>query len=491
MYRLPTNPVAAETDTAMQNHETKESAPGSTAAGTASPRSAMMIVFLVVVIDLLGFGIVIPLLPRIAKSYVTTVFGETAPGAPEATALPEHTQLIGYSASALSLIALVLGVWLLRETRRFGERPPTTRKWFDLSGWKFALGTAAIAPVVLTFFLATVGFGGFESTLSLFLQDAYVLEARQSFLIFAYIGIVLLLTQGFLYRRLAQRLSEVAFMALGMLFMGLGIAILGWVSYQLSASRHEERLSGASGLILGAVMALFSLMQFIFAPIWGRVSDRIGRRPILLLGLAGSVVFYAVFGYACSLPVASAALALTLIFISRVGAGIAGATIATAQAVVADCTPPERRKHGMALIGAAFGIGFTLGPLIGSASLFFSAQSAREFFSLAPSIPGAEQGSLPLLFAGVTVAVIGFAFLTPSAQALISRRTPADRQGEILGVNQSAAAMARILGPAVGIPLYELTASHLLPYAFGAILLFAMLPALILVQRGGGVPPDR
>jgi MFS family permease len=116
-------------------------------------------------------------------------------------------------------------------------------------------------------------------------------------------------------------------------------------------------------------MASFSAMQFIFAPLWGRVSDRIGRRPVLLLGLAGSVFCYALFGYASDLPGAQAALALTLLFAARIGQGVAGATIATAQAVVADCTAPERRKIGMAMIGAAFGIGFTFGPLIGAAAL--------------------------------------------------------------------------------------------------------------------------
>ena len=118
-------------------------------------------------------------------------------------------------------------------------------------------------------------------------------------------------------------------------------------------------------------MAVFSLMQFLFAPLWGRISDRVGRRPILLLGLVGSVVFYALFGYASDLPSRPrwAGLALVLLFVSRVGAGIAGATIATAQAVIADCTPPEKRKHGMALIGMAFGIGFTFGPLVAVASL--------------------------------------------------------------------------------------------------------------------------
>lgn len=450
---------------------------------SAGARSAMFIVFLVVFIDLLGFGIVLPLLPRIAASYVSQVVAG-APAAEPVSALPEHTEYIGYSASGLSLIALALGIWLLRETRHFGERPPLARKWLDFSGWRFALANAALAPVVLTFFLATLGFGGFESTLSLLIGDVFLLRDRQIFLIFAYVGVVLVVTQGFIYRRLASRLSEVAFMTLGILFMGLGLALLGYLSYAVSAEHHEEPGARTVGVITGALMSSFSLMQFIFAPIWGRVSDRIGRRPILLLGLGGSVVFYALFGYACSLGTDQALLVLALFFVSRIGAGVAGATISTAQAVIADCTPPERRKHGMALIGAAFGIGFTFGPLIGSASLFFAGHEQGAFFSLAPETSG-TRGSLPLLFAGLTAAVVGFAFLTPSAQALISRRTPADRQGEILGVNQSAAAVARILGPALGIPLYTLTPSHLLPYAFGAALLLLMLPMLLLVQRGG------
>src|SRR5438132_1434804 len=97
------------------------------------------------------------------------------------------------------------------------------------------------------------------------------------------------------------------------------------------------------GLTLGLLMSSFSAMQFLFAPIWGRISDRIGRRPILLLGLGGSVVFYALFGYASDLPLSSAALALTLLFVARLGQGTSGATISTAQAVIADCTPPEKR----------------------------------------------------------------------------------------------------------------------------------------------------
>ncbi len=115
----------------------------------------------------------------------------------------------------------------------------------------------------------------------------------------------------------------------------------------------------ASFTTLGLLMASFSAMQFLFAPLWGRLSDRVGRRPVLLLGLAGSVVFYTLFG------VATVYESLAGLFIARIGAGIAGATISTAQAYIADSTSLENRAKGMALIEAAFGLGFTFGPLLG------------------------------------------------------------------------------------------------------------------------------
>lgn len=112
-----------------------------------------------------------------------------------------------------------------------------------------------------------------------------------------------------------------------------------------------------SGLVIGMLMASFSIMQFIFAPIWGSISDRIGRRPVIIIGLAGSVVFYTMFAFAAINH------SLLGLFITRIGAGIAGATIPTAQAYIADTTTNENRARGMALIGVAFGLGFTLGPL--------------------------------------------------------------------------------------------------------------------------------
>ncbi len=111
----------------------------------------------------------------------------------------------------------------------------------------------------------------------------------------------------------------------------------------------------AGGLAIGALAASYSLMQFIFNPLWGRLSDRIGRRPVLLFSLAGFVISYAMLGWAPS---------LAWLFAARILAGISGANIATAQAYIADLTTPEKRAQGMGLIGMAFGLGFTLGPAL-------------------------------------------------------------------------------------------------------------------------------
>jgi len=119
---------------------------------------------------------------------------------------------------------------------------------------------------------------------------------------------------------------------------------------------------GANGLIVGLLGSVFSLMQFAFAPVWGRWSDHIGRRPIILLGLLGSCASYTALALASS---------LTLIFVARIVGGIAGANIATAQAYIADVTTHENRARGMGLVGAAFGLGFVFGPAIGGTLTHF------------------------------------------------------------------------------------------------------------------------
>ena len=116
---------------------------------------------------------------------------------------------------------------------------------------------------------------------------------------------------------------------------------------------------GASFFQLAVLGSIYSLMQFFFSPVWGRLSDRVGRRPILLMSLLGSVFSYFLFAFANSIP---------LLIFSRAMAGIFAANISTAQAYIADVTDAKDRAKGMGLIGAAFGIGFTLGPPLGGIS---------------------------------------------------------------------------------------------------------------------------
>lgn len=390
------------------------------------------------------------------------------------------------------------------------------------------------------------------------------------------------------------------------------------------------------GWIIGLLMASFSAVQFIFLPLWGRVSDVIGRRPVLLIGLAGSAVCYTGFG------IATEYRSLTWIFLTRIGAGVAGATISTAQAYIADSTTAGRRASGMALIGAAFGLGFAFGPLIGAAGFIdftgtISALSSGELtiqvtaaatrlsarvgyiaatlsgialligifklpeslkrdraqaeghprrkwldlsalrnaiavpsiamlmltsfvavFSfanfestlallLAENSAGAntarsddphdlvpiflmfayvgfvltvaqgflvrrlakvvsegklaaagavismagfallawysDGGGQALLLFALAVVVVGFAFLPPNLQSLISRRTDPAQQGGILGLGQSVSALARILGPLLGIRLFKSHSAY--PY-WAAMTLMVLAVLLVGVATRGG-----
>jgi len=112
---------------------------------------------------------------------------------------------------------------------------------------------------------------------------------------------------------------------------------------------------GANAFVIGLLGATYPFMQFLGAPILGRLSDRVGRRPVLLASQLGTFLGFILLGFANALP---------LLFISRIIDGLSGANISTAQAVVTDLTNHKTRTQGLGLIGAAFGIGFILGPII-------------------------------------------------------------------------------------------------------------------------------
>src|SRR5262250_382075 len=115
-------------------------------------------------------------------------------------------------------------------------------------------------------------------------------------------------------------------------------------------SRHF----GAHGWVIGVIIASFSAMQFIFSPIWGRLSDRYGRRPILLISTAGAAASYVLFAISSGLD--NHQTALGLMILSRSFAGLCGGNITVAQAYIADISPPDKRSKRMGLIGMAFGL---------------------------------------------------------------------------------------------------------------------------------------
>ncbi len=397
--------------------------------------------------------------------------------------------------------------------------------------------------------------------------------------------------------------------------LGFGMVLPLLPIYAKSFGVKEE------GWVIGLLMASFSAMTFIFAPLWGRASDRIGRRPVLIVGLIGSVGFYLLFG------IATIYQSMTLLFIARIGAGIAGATIPAAQAYIADITSLQNRAKGMALIGAAFGLGFTFGPLLGAAALLSSGTAAVEtspwpgfaaailsaiacFLAIfllpeslrpgshhaghaiidlrawhdafaTPSVPAllatafasvvsfgafettlslllkdethlpfrftfaqvllfyafiglmlsiaqgflvrrlapivgevrltlaggittmlgfallvwaSKAGSLTLLMIASGIEVTGFALMTPSLQSLISRRSDPSKQGGILGVSQSTSSLARVVGPLIAVPLFFRSPADALPY-WAALGIMAIATAIFMcfARRGtdhAGTPAE-
>ena len=134
--------------------------------------------------------------------------------------------------------------------------------------------------------------------------------------------------------------------ALDLVGFGIVAPILG---------RYAERF-GAGGLQVGLMFASFSLAQMVFSPVLGRLSDRIGRKPVIVISLVGTAVGSFVTGLAG---------AMWVLFLGRILDGASGASVSVAQGAVADIAPPERRAQLMGMLGAAFGIGFVVGPALG------------------------------------------------------------------------------------------------------------------------------
>ena len=148
------------------------------------------------------------------------------------------------------------------------------------------------------------------------------------------------------------------------IFLTVFIDLIGFGIVLPLLPKYAERY-GAEGLAIGLIVGSYSLMQFVFAPFWGRLSDRIGRRPVILLSTFGSIIAYGLFGYSA---VHTGDVGLWILLGSRLFAGACGANLSVASAYIADVTSAENRSKGLGMIGMAFGLGFILGPAIGGLS---------------------------------------------------------------------------------------------------------------------------
>ncbi|HXQ29906.1 MAG TPA: MFS transporter [Gemmatimonadales bacterium] len=163
---------------------------------------------------------------------------------------------------------------------------------------------------------------------------------------------------------------------LGIIFLTVLIDLIGFGIIIPNLPYYAQRM-GAGGFGLGALLGAYSLMQFLATAILGRTSDRVGRRPVLLATMLCNAVGYVLF---------AAAGSYGLLLLARVVSGFAGGNISAAQAYIADITPPAERSRGMGVIGAAFGLGFILGPALGGLAAHY----------LGPRTPGLVAAALSL-----------------------------------------------------------------------------------------------
>jgi len=363
------------------------------------------------------------------------------------------------------------------------------------------------------------------------------------------------------------------------------VDIIGFAMILPLLPSYAARLGGTPTSI-GILVASYSLLQLVLAPLWGRASDRFGRRPVLLIGLTGSVVSYLLFAVAGS---------YTLLLLSRVIDGASGASINVAQAYLADETRSTQRARAMGIVGAAVGVGFIVGPILGGitadispmlpgllaaaitainllvavvilpesrqrrratvpkatpplawatllpamsviflATLAFSvmyvvfplfgeqrlgatrstvsywfafvglvtaivqggllgrlvrwlgepgtarlgaALLAGGFILVAPSVRGGE--TTWVFFAALASLGAGFGMAGAAMTGWVSRRTGADRQGRVLGITQSASAMARIVGPITAGAIMQAKSAE------GAFLASAVMAAIALAIAAG------
>ncbi|WP_435320380.1 MFS transporter [Haloarchaeobius sp. TZWSO28] len=188
----------------------------------------------------------------------------------------------------------------------------------------------------------------------------------------------------------------------GTLFLVIFIDLLGF-GILIPVIPLYAKAFGANEFTGSLLIATYSLFQFAGAPILGRLSDERGRRPVLLVSLFGSVLAWTLFGVAGELgPVLGATNGLIVLFIARALAGAMGGNIATANAYMADITPPEERAKGLGILGAAFGLGFVFGPAI--SGVVSSGAALALFRDVLPAAIPVTEFTMPSFTAAVLTA---------------------------------------------------------------------------------------
>ena len=210
---------------------------------------------------------------------------------------------------------------------------------------------------------------------------------------------------------------------LSILFFTLAVVMLGFgIIIPLMPFLVEK--FGGNGVSMGLLMAIYSIMQFIFSPVWGALSDRFGRKPILMLGILGNAISMVMFGLAGS---------MTALFVARGLAGIiSSATLPTAMAYISDSTDEHERGGGMGIVGAAMGVGMVLGPGLGGLMGHYSLQAPFYFaaavsilammfvwFLLPESLPHERRSTAKVKFQGPQLGEMVKALSTPIGYLLI------------------------------------------------------------------------
>lgn len=223
----------------------------------------------------------------------------------------------------------------------------------------------------------------------------------------------------------------------------------------------------ASAVVVGLLYSVYSFAQLIFSPIWGSYSDRVGRRPIMMLSTFGAVIAYIIFGFAGSLWV---------LFLSRILAGVMGGNISTAQAYIADVTTEADRAKGMGLIGAAFGIGFAVGPALASLLLHDSLAatiSGMGWTELAAFIK-TNKYSLPGFFAAalslISFLLVVFKLPEPQKQG-IDKAKEVDNSGEESTANKRHSIFTRAFWQQIAFQREKGAGAMLLPLLIGMFVL--------------------